>query len=102
MQHGEGKTVATLGIASGTVEHGDVGTARQRFVTASGGAVEASLALRRLALSMHMRCLYTAEAPPGAVREMLRATTARVPQEDAVVYEVESVLNHQPPNGLPP
>ena len=65
---------------------------RQRFVTASGGAVEASLALSRLALSMHMRCLYTAEAPPGAVRKKLRPTTARVPQHDGpggVVYEVE-------------
>ena len=92
LQHGEGQTVATLGIASGTVEHGDVGTARQRFVTASGGAVKASLALSNLALSMHMRCLYTAEAPPGAVREMLHPTTARVPQDGAVVYEVESVM----------
>ena len=90
LHHGEGQTVATLGIASGTVEHGDVGTVRQRFVTASGGAVEASLALRRLALSMNMRCLYTAEAPPGAVRELLRPTTARLPQDDAAVYEVES------------
>ena len=91
LQQGGGHTVASLGIASGTVEHGDVGTARQRFVTASGGAVEASLALSRLAVSMHMRCLYTAEAPPGAVREMLRPTTARVPQHDGpggVVYEV--------------
>ena len=92
LQHGGGQTVATLGIASGTVEHGDVGTARQRFVTASGGAVEASLALRRLALSMHMRCLYTAQTPMGAVHEILRATTTRVPQHDgpdSVVYEMK-------------
>ena len=59
----DGTSVAGAGLASGPVEHGDVGTRTQRFMTAMGPSVHRSWTLCEEAVDEGKVCLY--EPPQG-------------------------------------
>ena len=80
----DGTSVAGAGLASGPVEHGDVGTRTQRFMTVMGPSVHRSWTLCEEAVDEGKVCLY--EPPQGTA---LPASLAGVlhPSRHPGVYE---------------
>eukprot|EP01061_Rhynchopus_euleeides_P039843 TRINITY_DN68342_c0_g1_i1.p1 TRINITY_DN68342_c0_g1~~TRINITY_DN68342_c0_g1_i1.p1 ORF type:complete len:121 (+),score=11.62 TRINITY_DN68342_c0_g1_i1:46-363(+) len=80
-----------LGLATGMVHHGDVGTNLQRFVTAAGSAVEAALEVWHAARDTKSQCLYVTvenDKPVIALRPVLVPSTVQIPNEPCIVYKL--------------
>ena len=90
-----GSVVQTVGLASGVVFHGDVGSQEQRFMTAVGEPVSLSWRLSFTAQDEDYFCLYVALSAgggtgvlPAALRKQLRDTNLRVPGCPHPVYSL--------------
>ena len=80
----DGTSVAGAGLASGPVEHGDVGTRTQRFMTVMGPSVHRSWTLCEEAVDEGKVCLY--EPPQGTA--LPASLAGRVLLHRPGVYEV--------------
>ena len=83
----DGTSVAGAGLASGPVEHGDVGTRTQRFMTVMGPSVHRSWTLCEEAVDEGKVCLYE---PPQGTALPASLAGALHPSRHPGVYECEA------------